>query len=60
MADRTRIAVKPQQMATINNQTSKPNSPYQEGTADDDGNNDKKQVNIPGPNEVPDQQKVGE
>lgn len=34
--------------------------PYQEGTADDDGNNDKKQVNIPGPNEVPDQQKVGE
>jgi hypothetical protein len=34
--------------------------PYQEGTADDDGNNDKKQANIPGPNEVPDQQKVGE
>jgi hypothetical protein len=28
---------------------------YQEGTADGDGD-----VNIPGPNEVPDQQKVGE
>lgn len=33
--------------------------PYQEGTADDDGKSEK-QVNIPGPNEVPDQQKVGE
>jgi hypothetical protein len=37
-----------------------PQHPYQEGTADDDGNSDKKQVNIPGPNEAPDQQKVGE
>jgi hypothetical protein len=33
---------------------------YQEGTADDDGTGNKKQPNIPGPNEVPDQQKVGE
>jgi hypothetical protein len=34
---------------------------HQEGTADDDGDSEKKQqVNIPGPNEVPDQQKVGE
>jgi hypothetical protein len=44
-------------------ETSKPESQqgYQEGTADDDGDNEKKQqVNIPGPNEVPDQQKVGE
>ncbi|MDR6941098.1 hypothetical protein [Mucilaginibacter pocheonensis] len=37
-----------------------PQEPYREGTADDDGNSDKKQVNIPGPNETPDQQKVGE
>ncbi len=33
---------------------------YQEGTADDDGKGENKQANIPGPNEVPDQQKVGE
>lgn len=31
-----------------------PQQPYQEGTADNE------QVNIPGPNELPDQQKVGE
>ncbi|WP_114937029.1 hypothetical protein [Mucilaginibacter endophyticus] len=38
-----------------------PQQPYQEGTADDDGYSEKKQqTNIPGPNEVPDQQKVGE
>ncbi|WP_114941818.1 hypothetical protein [Mucilaginibacter endophyticus] len=38
-----------------------PDSPYQEGTADEDGDNSKKQqVNIPGPNEAPDQQKVAE
>lgn len=38
-----------------------PQQPYQEGTADDDGDSDKKQqTNIPGPNEVPDQQRVGE
>jgi hypothetical protein len=37
-----------------------PQQPYREGTADDDGDSDKKQTNIPGPNEVPDQQKVGE
>ena len=36
-----------------------PQQPDHEGTAADD-NSDKKQVNIPGPNEVPDQQKVGE
>ncbi|MDN3583023.1 hypothetical protein [Mucilaginibacter flavus] len=34
--------------------------PYQEGTADDDGKTSDDQPNIPGPNEVPDQQKVGE
>jgi hypothetical protein len=42
---------------------SKPNpqQQYQEGTADDDGDARKKQqTNIPGPNELPDQQKVGE
>lgn len=33
---------------------------YQEGTADDDGKGQDRQTNIPGPNEVPDQQKVGE
>jgi hypothetical protein len=33
---------------------------YQEGTADDDGKGEDNQANIPGPNEVPDQQKVGE
>jgi hypothetical protein len=45
-----------------NTSTGKPNpqQPYREGTADDDGNSDKKQNNIPGPNELPDQQKVGE
>ncbi|MDB5029642.1 hypothetical protein [Mucilaginibacter sp.] len=32
---------------------------YQEGTADNDGNSNAK-PNIPGPNELPDQQKVGE
>lgn len=32
---------------------------YQEGTADNDGKSDS-QPNIPGPNELPDQQKVGE
>jgi len=32
---------------------------YQEGTADNDGKGDA-QPNIPGPNELPDQQKVGE
>lgn len=32
---------------------------YQEGTADNDGKGDV-QPNIPGPNELPDQQKVGE
>lgn len=32
---------------------------YQEGTADNDGKGDE-QINIPGPNELPDQQKVGE
>jgi hypothetical protein len=32
---------------------------YQEGTADNDGENNAK-PNIPGPNELPDQQKVGE
>ncbi|WP_419698780.1 hypothetical protein [Mucilaginibacter sp. NFX135] len=37
-----------------------PQQPYQEGTADNDGNNDKKHENISGPNETPDQQKVGE
>ncbi|UOE47107.1 hypothetical protein MTO98_22135 [Mucilaginibacter sp. SMC90] len=41
----------------------KPNAQqqYEEGTADDDGDSEsKQQTNIPGPNEVPDQQKVGE
>lgn len=33
------------------------NDTYQEGTADNDGD---KNTNIPGPNELPDQQKVGE
>jgi hypothetical protein len=37
-----------------------PQQPYREGTADDDGKGDNKQANIPGPNEVSDQQKVGE
>lgn len=37
-----------------------PQQPYREGTADDDGDSSQKQVNIPGPNELPDQQKVGE
>ncbi|WP_121811998.1 hypothetical protein [Mucilaginibacter kameinonensis] len=38
-----------------------PQQPYQKGTADDDGDSDKEQrANIPGPNEIPDQQKVGE
>lgn len=36
-----------------------PQETYQEGTADNDGENNAK-PNIPGPNEVPDQQKVGE
>jgi len=44
-----------------NDQKPNPQQEYQEGTADDDGNTGKKQqTNIPGPNEVPDQQKVGE
>jgi hypothetical protein len=37
----------------------KPQQGYQEGTADDDGHGNAK-PNIPGPREVPDQQKVGE
>lgn len=37
----------------------KPQQDYQEGTADNSGSN-KNQPNIPGPNELPDQQKVGE
>jgi hypothetical protein len=37
----------------------KPQQTYQEGTDDNDGENNGK-PNIPGPNEVPDQQKVGE
>jgi len=37
-----------------------PQQPYREGTADNDGQGDSEQVNIPGPNETPDQQKVGE
>jgi hypothetical protein len=36
-----------------------PQQTYTEGTADDDGTDDG-EVNIPGPNELPDQQKVGE
>jgi hypothetical protein len=35
------------------------NPEYQEGTADNDGESNAK-PNIPGPNELPDQQKVGE
>lgn len=37
-----------------------PQQPYREGTADNDGTGEDKQVNVPGPNELPDQQKVGE
>lgn len=37
----------------------KPQQGYEEGTADNSGNGNN-QPNIPGPNEVPDQQKVGE
>jgi hypothetical protein len=49
------------QQESSNDGKPNPQQPYQEGTADDDGDSDKKQqVNIPGPNEVPDQQKVGE
>ena len=41
-------------------QSPHPQQPYQQGTADDDGDNNKTQPNIPGPSELPDQQKVGE
>ncbi|MDB5150005.1 MAG: hypothetical protein JWQ57_4025 [Mucilaginibacter sp.] len=44
-----------------NDEKPNPQHEYEEGTADDDGDSEKKQqTNIPGPNEVPDQQKVGE
>jgi hypothetical protein len=40
--------------------TGEPEQSYQEGTADYDGPGEDKNANIPGPNELPDQQKVGE
>jgi hypothetical protein len=44
-----------------NERTPNPQQQYEEGTADDDGDSEnKQQTNIPGPNEEPDQQKVGE
>jgi hypothetical protein len=45
---------------TASEPTTEAQPKYQEGTVDDDGQGENKQVNIPGPNEVPDQQKVGE
>jgi len=50
---------KPEKVERGNGENDRPHkgNTYQEGTADDDGDS---QVNIPGPNELPDQQKVGE
>jgi len=47
---------KPEKVERGNGENDRPHKgePYREGTADND------EVNIPGPNEVPDQQKVGE
>ena len=48
---------KPDKVERGNGKNDRPHkgNTYQEGTADDDN-----QPNIPGPNELPDQQKVGE
>jgi hypothetical protein len=52
---------KPEKVERGNGENDRPNpqSPYREGTADND-DKDNEQTNIPGPNELPDQQKVGE
>ena len=52
---------KPDEVERGNGENDRPNpqSPYREGTDDNDGDKDS-QYNIPGPEELPDQQKVGE
>lgn len=52
---------KPEKVERGNGENDRPHEqqPYYEGTDDNDGNGDGK-PNVPGPNEVPDQQKVGE
>ncbi len=50
---------KPEKVERGNGENDRPHKsePYQEGTADNDG---QQETNIPGPIELPDQQKVGE
>jgi len=52
---------KPEKVERGNGENDRPHEqePYNEGTDDNDGNSDA-EPNIPGPNELPDQQKVGE
>jgi hypothetical protein len=58
-ANPTNETPKPEKIERGNGENDRPHKsePYYEGTDDDDGQN---QTNIPGPNELPDQQKVGE
>ncbi|MDB5110628.1 MAG: hypothetical protein JWR67_1742 [Mucilaginibacter sp.] len=53
---------KPEKVERGNGENDRPHEQesYYEGTDDNDGNDDDVEPNVPGPNELPDQQKVGE